>query len=312
MIKIGVIKMTKTVAFLGLGVMGAPMTINLFKSGFSVIAWNRTSDRSAVQLVKETGIKVVSSIAEAVKNADYIFTCVGDVPDIEEVILGDHGIINYAKNNSLIVDFSTVGSGAVKNINERLNQNNLRFLDAPISGGDIGAKNGTLTIMVGGNKTDFEEVKPLLEAMGKNIFYCGQIGSAQAVKICNQALCSIYMIALCEAIKIAEIQGIDPNLMIEVCSTGAGASWALTNLAPKIVKSDYDPGFMIKHILKDLRLVKETISTTGESLAGVELANSLFEKVAQMNGLEQGTQAMFRAYQNSSFINQESGENEVN
>lgn len=289
--------MTKTVAFLGLGVMGAPMTINLFKSGFSVVAWNRTGDRPSVKLVQETGINVVSSIAEAVKNADYIFTCVGDVPDLDQVILGENGVINYAKNNALIVDFSTVGSEAVKNINSRLNQHQLRFLDAPISGGDIGAKNGTLTIMVGGNKTDFEEVKPFLEAMGKNIFYCGEIGSGQAVKICNQALCSIYMVALCEAIKMAEIQGIDPNLMIEICSTGAGASWALTNLAPKIVKSDYDPGFMIKHILKDLRLVKETIGITGENLEGVELANSLFEKVAQMNdGLEQGTQAMFRAY----------------
>lgn len=290
--------MKKKVAFLGLGLMGSSMIINLFNQGFTVKGWNRTPERQRVKMVKNAGIIVVSSIAEAVKDADYIFTCVGDVPDVEEVILGKEGVINYAKSNALIVDFSTMGTLGVQKISTVLNNHHLRFLDAPISGGDLGAKNGTLTIMVGGKETDFNEVKPLLETMGKNIFFCGEVGSGQSVKMCNQVLCSIYMIALCEGIKMAEKQGIDPNLMIEVCSTGAAASWALTNLAPKIVKSDYDPGFMIKHILKDLRLIKETIDQSEENLLGVELANSLFTKVATMNnGLDQGTQAMFRAYE---------------
>lgn len=290
--------MTQKVAFLGLGVMGSAMTINLFNQGFAVTGWNRTGDRAGVDLVKSAGVKVVATIAEAVQNADFIFTCVGDVPDVEEVILGEQGIINYAKPNALIVDFSTIGTPTAQKIASVLNQHDLRFLDAPISGGDIGAKNGTLTIMVGGKNQDFQEVKPLLEAMGKNIILCGEIGSGQAVKMCNQTICAIYMIALCEGIKMAQIQGIDPNLMIEVCNTGAASSWALGNLAPKIVESDYDPGFMIKHILKDLRLVKETLTSTDETLAGVELANSLFTQVAHMkNGLDQGTQAMFRAYE---------------
>jgi len=290
--------MNKKVAFLGLGLMGSSMIINLFNQGFPVKGWNRTSERQGVKMAKKAGIIVVPSIAEAVQDADYIFTCVGDVPDVEEVILGKEGVINYAKPNALIVDFSTIGTQGVQKLSTVLNNHHLRFLDAPISGGDLGAKNGTLTIMVGGQKNDFDEVKSLLETMGKNIFFCGEIGSGQAVKMCNQVLCSIYMVALCEAIKMAEKQGIDPNLMIEVCSTGAAASWALTNLAPKIVKSDYDPGFMIKHILKDLRLIKETIDQSEEHLLGLELANSLFAKVATMNnGLEQGTQAMFRAYE---------------
>jgi 3-hydroxyisobutyrate dehydrogenase len=290
--------MKQKVAFLGLGVMGSPMTINLFNQGFEVTAWNRTGDRSGVKMVKSAGVKVVTSIAEAVQDADYIFTCVGDVPDVEEVILGDQGVINYAQPNALIVDFSTIGAPTAQKIASVLNQHHLRFLDAPISGGDIGAKNGTLTIMVGGKESDFQEVKPLLEAMGKNIILCGEVGSGQGVKMCNQAICAIYMIALCEGIKMAQTQGIDPNLMIQVCNTGAGSSWALANLAPKIVESDYNPGFMIKHILKDLRLVKETLASEGKTLAGVELANSLFAQVAHLeNGLDQGTQAMFRAYE---------------
>ena len=136
-------------------------------------------------------------------------------------------------------------------------------MDAPVSGGDVGAKNGTLTIMVGGREADFNECKPLFEAMGENITLCGDIGSGQAVKMCNQILCSLYMVGLCEAMQLAKHQGIDPSLIIEVCGTGAAGSWALSNLGTKIIDDDYDPGFAIKHIVKDLRLV-QAINQTSE------------------------------------------------
>jgi 3-hydroxyisobutyrate dehydrogenase len=291
--------MNPKVAFLGLGVMGAPMTANLARKGFSVTAWNRTPNRPGIAIAADAGAKIASSIREAVESADVIFTCVGDIPDVEEVLLGTEGVVNYAKPGALVVDLSTIGSNAARKIATELQKHHLRFLDAPVSGGDIGAQKGTLTIMVGGDPKDFEECKPLLEAMGKNIRLCGSVGSGQAVKLSNQVLAAIHMVALCEAIKIAQQQGIDPNLIVEVCSTGAAGSWALANLGPKIIASDFNPGFMIKHILKDLRLVEETIQASGEQLPGVELANRLFTLVSELDegkGAQLGTQAMIRAY----------------
>lgn len=280
------------IAFLGLGVMGKPMALNLLNAGLSVNLWNRTKDKLSLQ-----SLSLCQSIAEAVKDAQIIFTCLGDVPDVEQVLLSSQGVINFASPNTLVVDFSTIGTQAVQNIAQQLATKQIRFLDAPMSGGDIGAQQGTLTIMVGGKQEDYQECLPYLQILGKNITYCGEIGSGQAVKLCNQVLASLHMVAICEAITLAKQQGIDPKLMIEVCSTGAAGSWALTNLAPKIINEDYSPGFMIKHILKDLRLVKESLS--GNHLQGVELATQLFQQTAELNdkqGFHEGTQAMIKTY----------------
>ncbi|AFZ36701.1 2-hydroxy-3-oxopropionate reductase [Stanieria cyanosphaera PCC 7437] len=289
----------KKIAFLGLGLMGGSMAANLTRRGYSVKAWNRNSDRPGIAMAAEAGATIVNSIQSAVADAEIIFSCVGDVPDVEEVLLGEAGVVKYAQPGALVVDMSTIGSEAAKQIATQLNQHQLRFLDAPVSGGDIGAINGTLTIMVGGEPEDFEECKPLFEAMGKNIRLCGSVGSGQGVKMCNQILASLYMVGLCEAMTMAEKQGIDRNLIVEVCGTGAAASWALTNLGPKIIESDYNPGFPIKHILKDLRLIQEIVESSGENLPGVQLAERLFKLVQTLDhgqGGEQGTQAMIRAY----------------
>ena len=291
--------MTQKLAFIGLGLMGGFMAANLAKKGFTVNAWNRTPNRPGITIAQETGAIIVPSIKTAVTEADIIFICVGDVPDVNEVIFGDNGIINYAKPGALIVDFSTIGTQAARDIGQQLKGQKFRFLDAPISGGDIGAKQGSLTIMVGGEKTDFDQCLPYLSAMGKNIIYCGSMGNGQAVKMCNQALCAVHMIALCEALKMAEKQDIDPNLMIEVCRTGAAGSWALANLGPKIVESDLAPGFAIKHLLKDLRLVQEIMAQSDSKLPGVTLAETFLKVVPNMDngeGKEQGTQAMIRYY----------------
>ncbi|MDJ0724309.1 MAG: NAD(P)-dependent oxidoreductase [Prochloraceae cyanobacterium] len=288
----------KQIAFLGLGLMGGPMTANLARSEYPVKAWNRTKDRPGVEIAKNAGAAIAKSIREAVETADIIFTCVGDVPDVREVIFGTDGIAKHAKSNALIVDMSTIGSQAAMKIAAELKQFNLRFLDAPVSGGDIGAQKGTLTIMVGGDRGDFEECLPLFEIMGQNITLCGPVGSGQAVKLCNQVLCAVHAIALCEAMELAKIQGIDPNLIVDVCGTGAAGSWALSNLGPKIINSDLAPGFPIEHIIKDLRLVAETIED-GKSLPGFELADRFFKFVGRLDdgaGLKQGTQAMIRAY----------------
>jgi len=294
--------MTKQVAFIGLGLMGGSMAANLARQGYQVKAWNRTSDRPEVKIAADAGATIVDSIAAAVKDAEIIFTCVGDIPDVEQVLLGEMGVINHAQANTLIVDMSTIGSVAAKEIGHKLQQQNLRFLDAPVSGGDIGAQKGTLTIMVGGQEQDFQECLPLFEAMGKNITLCGDVGSGQGVKMCNQILGSVYMVGLCEAMKLAKHQGIDPNLVVEVCGTGAAGSWALSNLGEKIINEDYDPGFAIKHMVKDLRLVQSINETSGDNLPGTALADRLFKAVQAMDdgqGKEQGTQAMIRAYQST-------------
>ena len=291
--------MNHQLAFLGLGVMGAPMSKNLFDAGCSIKVWNRTKNSPNVESLNQNSeLIIVESIAEAVSDADIIFTCVSDVPDVEEILLSATGVINYAKANSLVVDFSTIGSKAVQKIAKELAPKEIRLLDAPVSGGDIGAQQGTLTIMVGGNEDDFAQALPYLQIVGQNITHCGEVGSGQAVKLCNQVLASVHMVALCEAMELAQAQGIDRNLIVKVCSTGAAGSWALSNLGTKVIEGDYQPGFMIKHILKDLRLVEETLVETG-LLPGVELAQKMFQIAADLDegkGYTQGTQAMIKSY----------------
>ena len=292
--------MNHQLAFLGLGVMGAPMAKNLCNAGCSIKAWNRTPTSPRVESLKaESSLTIVKTIAEAVSEAQIIFTCLGDVPDVEEVLFSEEGVSKFAQNNSLIVDFSTIGSKAVESIASKLKSKKIRFLDAPVSGGDIGAQQGTLTIMVGGNQADFEESESYLQILGKNITYCGATGSGQAVKLCNQVLACLHMVALCEAMQLADVQGIDPNLVVKVCSTGAAGSWALSNLGTKVINGDYQPGFMIKHILKDLRLVEETLNEN-HYLPGVELAKKMFQIAADLDngsGYTEGTQAMIKSYQ---------------
>jgi 3-hydroxyisobutyrate dehydrogenase len=285
------------IAFIGLGVMGSPMAQNLAANpDFKVTGWNRTQEnRPLVDRAKERGVHVTSTIEAAVATAEIICICVSDVADVERVIFGAGGIASNAQPGAIVIDFSTIGPQAVRDMAQKLQSHHLHFLDAPVSGGDIGAQQGTLTIMVGGEPAYFDQALPVFNALGKKIVYCGAVGSGQAIKLCNQVLCGVNMVALCEAMALAQQLGVDPNLAIDVCSTGAGGSWALSNLAPKAVSGDFQPGFMVKHVLKDLRLVNE--SKAQLNLPGVALANNLFEIVHSLGGAEQGTQAMIRAYQ---------------
>ncbi|AFY74716.1 beta-hydroxyacid dehydrogenase, 3-hydroxyisobutyrate dehydrogenase [Synechococcus sp. PCC 7502] len=285
--------MTIKIAFLGLGVMGSAMAANLARFGCAVVGWNRTSDRSSIKVASDAGVTIAANLQDAVKDADVIFSCLGDIPDVTEILVNQ--VANLEHKSALVIDTSTIGSDAAQNISKLLEARGLRFLDAPVSGGDIGARNGTLTIMVGGDRLDFDQAKPYLDMIGKNIYYCGSLGSGQAVKLCNQVLVSTYMMGICEAVLLAQKTGIDPNLMIEVCGSGAAGSWALSNLGIKVANQDFAPGFMVKHILKDLRIVKAVGDS--ENLLGVDLSDRLFQIVNELEGgSEQGTQAMIRAY----------------
>jgi 3-hydroxyisobutyrate dehydrogenase len=288
-------------AFLGMGIMGASMAANLGRSALKTNIWNRTNPSPGIQIAKRAGCNVVKSIEEAVNSVDFIFTCVSYAPDVEKVLFSSGGVVENAKKGALIIDFSTIGSKAAKSFGHRLKQIGLRFLDAPVSGGDIGAKNGSLTIMAGGTDKDFSDSLPILKVLGENIHHCGPVGSGQAVKLVNQILGGIHMVALSEAMRLAEIQEIDPNLIVEICSTGAAGSWALSNLGPKMIQSDYSAGFKVKDMLKDLRLVHEELLDR-EILPGVNLAQKLFELVIttfpQDQGGLMGTQSMVLAYKN--------------
>lgn len=287
------------IAFLGMGVMGAPMAANLARAGRSVTVWNRTPERPGVALAREAGCTVAETIAEAVRDAHFVLSCVSDAPDVEAVLLGPHGAAEFAPAGALLVDTSTIGPEAARAIRVALATKGLRFLDAPISGGDVGARAGTLTFMVGGEPEDFAEALPLFEIMGRTVRHCGLPGAGQAVKLCNQVLCAAHMVGLSEAMLLAETQGIDPQLVVDVCSTGAAGSWALENLGPKVIERDYAPGFMIKDILKDLRLVHDAAATSHLPLPGAEFAREMFERAGALDagsGRRWGTQAMIEAY----------------
>ncbi len=284
------------IAYLGLGIMGSAMTLNFAKAGYPVVAWNRTQARAGVEEVKRNGVQVTESLEEAVRDADYIFSCLGDVPDVEQVLLGS--VKKQAGKNAVVIDMTTIGKAAAVRLNFELSEAGLRFLDAPVTGGDIGARLGTLTILVGGDKSTYDEVRPLFEAIGKNIVYCGEAGSGQALKLCNQVLCAINMIAVSETLSLADQLQVDKNLIVESLGSGAGASWALSNLGARILKGDFKPGFTVEHMLKDLRLIQENVQDC--HLPGTALAQELFKQAGELGGEEgyrQGTQAMFKAYE---------------
>lgn len=286
----------KTIAYLGLGIMGGAMAANLARSGFKVRGWNRSSGKDSAARAQEAGVSLCSSLVDAVRDADVIFSCLGDESDVIAVSCDAGGVIDLARPGALMIDTTTIGPAAAKEIGQRLKTRAIRFLDAPVTGGDVGAREGTLTILVGGEKSDFDDALPQLNVVGKRIFLCGPTGSGQAVKLCNQILCAVNMVAVCEAFKLAETLDVSPQMIVETLSGGAGGSWALSTLGPRIAKGDFGPGFMLRHMLKDLRLVEE--NRDGVDLPGLDLARELFEEASgkDTQGDGQGTQSMYRVY----------------
>lgn len=277
------------------------MAANIARSGREVLGWNRTPAKETSKRAEEAGVRVVASAMDAVRDAEIVILCLSDVADLHEMLFGKQGIASALKPDSIVVDMSTTGPEAARDACARLAERGVKFLDAPVSGGDIGARNGTLTIMVGGDGDAFERAKPVFDTMGKNIRHCGAAGAGQAVKLCNQILCAVNMVAVCEAFELADEIGIDRNLIVEVCGTGAAGSWALSNLGPRIVRGELGPGFMIWHMLKDLRLVGDTIGGGALKLPGTALAQDLFQNVERSfpDGGKLGTHAMVLAYKRS-------------
>ena len=290
------------VAFLGLGTMGGPMAANLARAGFTVRGWNRNPSRATALEAAAAGVLPCASIAEAVRGADFVATCVGDGADVEQVLLGDGdgsgGAAPHMAAGATVIDFSTIGTAAARRLHEALAERGLSFLDAPVTGGDVGARAGTLTVMVGGHEAVFARAGRLFAAVGSTARRCGDAGAGQAVKLCNQVLAALHMVGLTEALLLARRQGVDPALVVELCSKGAAGSWALANLGPKVAARDFAPGFQVRHLLKDLRLVLQAPPGHGmDELRGVVLAENLLQRLVDLGAGEFGTQALTLAYE---------------
>jgi 3-hydroxyisobutyrate dehydrogenase len=283
----------KRVGFIGLGIMGAPMAANLLKAGFEVTVWNRSPSRSRPLI--DAGATGAGSPAAVAAASEVALSCVTNSGDVEEVALGPEGVIHGAKPGSVYIDCSTISPETARKVAQELGERGVHMLDAPVSGGDIGAKAGTLAIMVGGEAEVFERCLPVLQAMGKTIVHVGPSGSGQVVKLCNQVAGGLNLLAAAEAINLARKAGVDPTKMLEVVSAGAAGSWMLSNLAPRAVKGDYAPGFMVDLMQKDLRLVLDAANESHTPLPGTALVSQLFQSIQAEGRGTDGTQALVDA-----------------
>ncbi|MDK2061702.1 NAD(P)-dependent oxidoreductase [Aliarcobacter butzleri] len=279
------------IAFIGVGVMGKFMVSNLLKNGFEVSIYAR--NKAKVEETIKEGAIFCQTIKECVQNKDAIITIVGYPKDVEEVYLSQEGIINSASQNSYLIDMTTTTPTLSVKIHEVAKKKNLKALDAPVSGGDIGAKNATLSIMVGGEKEDFEACKKLFEAMGKTIVYAGNAGSGQHTKMANQIAIAGVMAGVSEAIAYGKKMGLDIPTMLASISNGAAQSFHLTNNAPKMYKREFEPGFYIKHMVKDLKIANEEMP----NLKVLKDVLEIYETLEKNGDGDLGTQAICKYYE---------------
>jgi 3-hydroxyisobutyrate dehydrogenase len=281
----------ESVAFIGLGIMGLPMAGHLLNAGYDLTVHNRTKSKAEALLAR--GAHWADTPAAAAEHATVTFICLPDTPDVERVVLGENGVQSGAKPGSLVIDHSTISPKATREFAKALATKSVAFLDAPISGGDIGAKNATLSIMVGGEEQHFDRVRPLLAHLGKTLTYCGPSGTGQLTKLVNQILVSITNLAVSEALTFATKCGLDPQKTLAAVSGGAAGSWQLSNLGPKMIAGDFKPGFTIKLQHKDLRLALEAAEDCGLDLSALNLVQSLFGDALKESRGEEGTQALY-------------------
>ena len=275
--------MTERVGVVGTGIMGAPMARNLLKAGYAVTVTNRTLTR-AEGLAKD-GATVAKTPREVAQRSDVVITMVTNTPDVEAVTFGDDGIASGAHEGMLVIDMSTISPAATKEFAARAAKNTPPFktLDAPVSGGEVGAIEARLSIMIGGDAVDVARAKPIFEAMGKTIVHIGDHGAGQATKLANQIAVALNNLGVSEALVFAASQGIDLEKVRQVIAGGAGSSWAMHNYAPKMLAGDFRPGFMVDLQQKDLRLVLDDAYAAHLSLPGVSLAHELYNAL-QANG----------------------------
>ncbi|MFP7170097.1 NAD(P)-dependent oxidoreductase [Terribacillus sp. 7520-G] len=284
----------KKVGFIGTGVMGKSMSRNLMQAGFELAVYTRTKAK-AEELI-DAGAVWHDTPASLAASVDAIITMVGYPSDVQEVYFGENGILQHAKPGTYVIDMTTSKPALAEEIHAAAKDKGLFALDAPVSGGDVGAKNGKLAIMVGGDEDAFQAALPLFEAMGENIILQGPAGSGQHTKLINQVTIASNMVGVCEAIAYAEYAGMDPSKVLQSITTGAAGSFSLSNLAPRMIRGDYDPGFYVKHFIKDMKLALEAAREMGLMTPGLELSLSLYERLAANGDEDLGTQALIKLF----------------
>jgi len=278
------------IGFIGTGIMGAPMARNLLKAGYSVTVHNRTKAKAEKLLTEGAGW--AASSADVARNSDVVITCVTDTPDVKQVLLGENGVIEAARPGLICVDMSTISPAATKQMGQILQAKELTLVDAPVSGGEIGAIEGKLSIMMGGPQKAVEKVRPIMEVMGRTVTYCGPLGSGQITKLANQIMCIHTIMSIAEGLAFAEKAGLDPETTLKVTSAGAAGSHSLKALGPKIIAGDLKPAFMVDLQQKDLRLVLEYAEQLKQPLPGVALARQLLTVLQAQGRGRDGTQAL--------------------
>lgn len=283
----------KKIAWIGTGVMGNAMVGHLIDAGYECSLYNRSREK----MLNHQGKAIIcESIKDALKDADIVFTIVGYPKDVEEVYCSEEGIFNHCKKGALCIDMTTSAPSLAIKLFDTAQSKGIRMLDAPVSGGDIGAKNATLSIMVGGNEDDFNEAKEYFKFLGKQITYIGKSGSGQHCKMANQIVVAGNIAAVTEALCYIKSKGLDENIIIQAISGGAAGSWQLSNNGPKIIKDDFNPGFYIHHFVKDLRLVCEEAEKNELDLSIVKEVLKKYEHLVTDGYGLLGTQALIKDY----------------
>jgi 3-hydroxyisobutyrate dehydrogenase len=283
------------IGWIGTGIMGRSMCLHLLNAGYEICVYNRTKEKANDLLNK--GAKWCNSPGEVAENSDIIFTIVGYPDDVREVVFGEKGILNSVRRDSIIVDMTTSEPSLAKEIYEKSKDKGINSIDAPVSGGDIGAREGKLAIMVGGNKEIFTKILPILKLMGENISYLGKAGSGQHTKMSNQILIASTMVGVVESLLYSYKAGLDLFEVIGVIGKGAASSWSINNLGIRIVKKDFKPGFMIKHFIKDMGIALQESEKMKLTLPGLSLAYKFYNTAKEI-GLENlGTQGLYKIFE---------------
>ncbi|TXL61711.1 NAD(P)-dependent oxidoreductase [Cerasibacillus terrae] len=288
-------KKNTIIGFIGTGVMGSGMIHNLQKAGYNVHIFTRTKEKAKALI--EQGATWENSIEELANRADVLITMVGYPKDVEDIYFGEKGILKNVKKGTYIIDMTTSKPSLATQIYDAAIEKGVHALDAPVSGGDIGAQNGTLAIMVGGNEEAFQAVRPILEVMGNNVILQGEAGAGQHTKLTNQITIASNMIGVSEAIMYAKKAGLDPVRVLDSITTGAAGSWSLSNLAPRMIAGDEEPGFYVKHFIKDMKIALESAKEMGLKTPGLALSLELYQELAQKGNEDRGTQALIKLFE---------------
>ena len=285
----------KKIGFIGVGIMGKSMVRNLMKAGFEVAVYTRT--RAKAEDVIQEGAIWRDSVKECAADRDVVITIVGYPKDVEKVYFGPEGILENVSAGAYVIDMTTSSPQLAVKIYEAALAKGIHALDAPVTGGDGGAKAGTLTILAGGDREAFNACMPVFEAMGRNINYEGKAGNGQHTKMCNQIALAGALAGACEAYTYAKAVGLDVQTMLDSISTGAAGSAQMSNVLPRAVKGDFAPGFFIKHFIKDMKLAQEEAEAASANLGVLETVLSMYEELAADGKEDLGTQALTQYYE---------------